>query len=107
MLGQQLTTDHGQLTTTMFYRLHTDGTRTEVALADAYAGPTRTACWLIGGGPSLVELPCQAIARSPVPKFAVNLAGTRLLRPTFWTSYDPSARFHRSIYLDASVTKFV
>jgi hypothetical protein len=38
---------------------------------------------------------------------AINLAGTRLLRPTFWTSYDPSARFHRSVYLDPSILKFV
>jgi hypothetical protein len=29
------------------------------------------------------------------------------VRPSFWTSYDPSARFHRSIYLDPGVIKFV
>ena len=91
----------------MFFRLHTDGTRTPAALEHVFAGPTRTACWIIGGGPSLAELPCAEIAQSPVPKFCVNLAGTGLLRPNFWTSYDPSARFHRSIYLDASVLKFV
>jgi hypothetical protein len=67
----------------------------------------RTACWIIGGGPSLADLPHEAVARSPVPKFAINLAGSGLLRPTFWTSYDPSSRFHRSVYLDASIMKFV
>ncbi len=91
----------------MFFRLHTDGTRTPAALEHVFSGPTRTACWIIGGGPSLTDLPCEAIARSPVAKFAVNLAGTGLIRPTMWTSYDPSARFHRSIYLDASILKFV
>jgi hypothetical protein len=91
----------------MFYRLHTDGTRTPVGLDSFYAGPMRTACWIIGGGPSLAELPCDAIARSPAPRLAINLAGSGLLRPTFWTSYDPSSRFHRSVYLDASIVKFV
>ncbi|HUG89915.1 MAG TPA: hypothetical protein VML55_03715, partial [Planctomycetaceae bacterium] len=43
----------------------------------------------------------------PAPKMAINLSGVRLLRPTFWTSYDPSCRFHRSIYLDAGIMKFV
>src|SRR5262245_6793510 len=91
----------------MFYRLHTDHTQTPAGLEDAFGGPAPSACWLIGGGPSLAALPCDAIARSPVPKMCLNLAGPRLLRPTFWTSYDPSFRFHRSIYLDAGVIKFV
>ena len=91
----------------MFYRLHTDGTRQHADLRGLFAGPTRTPCWLIGGGPSLSALPTDEIAASSAPKFAVNLAGHGLLRPDFWTSYDPTARFHRSIYLDPSVTKFV
>jgi hypothetical protein len=91
----------------LFYRLNTDGTRQDVDLRDMFAGPTRTACWIVGGGPSLAELPCAAIGRSPVAKLAINLGGTRLVRPNLWTSYDPSARFHRSVYLDASIWKFV
>lgn len=91
----------------VFHRLHPDGTSTPAPLHNAFAGPTPTACWLIGGGPSLASLPTDAIARSPLPKMSINLAGTRLLRPTFWTSYDPSARFHRSVYLDPSILKFV
>ncbi|MFG0333625.1 MAG: hypothetical protein ACF8TS_09715 [Maioricimonas sp. JB049] len=91
----------------MFFRLETDGTRQGVELEDLYSGPFRSACWIIGGGPSLQQLPVNAIDRSPVPRFGINLAGSSLLRPTFWTSYDPTARFHRSIYLDAGITKFV
>lgn len=91
----------------MFYRLTTDGRRIPADLVDAWAGPTPTPCWLVGGGPSLAALPTDAISGSPAPRFAVNLAGHGLLRPTFWTSYDPTARFHRSIYLDPSITKFV
>lgn len=91
----------------MFYRLHTDGTRQDVTLGNLFAGPTRTACWIIGGGPSLADLPCAEIARSPAAKLGMNLGGARLIRPTLWTSYDPSARFHRSVYLDASIWKFV
>ncbi len=91
----------------MFHRRFTDGTRLDVPLEDAFAGPFRTPCWIIGGGPSLTHLDCQVIQQSPAVKFAVNLAGTGLLRPNLWTSYDPSARFHRSTFLDASILKFV
>lgn len=91
----------------MFYRRSTDGTRQRVELEGVYAGGTATPCWIIGGGPSLCPAVRDEILRTPAARFAVNLAGTGLLRPTFWTSYDPTARFHRSIYLDASVTKFV
>ncbi len=91
----------------LFFRLTTDGTQTPAGLENAYAGPVPSACWLIGGGPSWRELPHAEIAASPIPKMAVNLSGARLLRPTFWTSYDPSARFHRSVYLDPGIVKFV
>ncbi len=91
----------------MFYRLFTDHSRQALPLENLYAGPQRTACWIIGGGPSLARLPISKIVASPIPKFAINLAGAGLLRPTFWTSYDPTARFQRSIYLDPSIQKFV
>jgi hypothetical protein len=91
----------------MFYRLITDGTEILMPLADAYSGPSRTGCWIIGGGPSLSSLPTERIAASPLPKFSINLAGHGLLRPTFWTAYDPTGRFQRSTYLDPSITKFV
>lgn len=90
-----------------FFRLNADASRGDVALENVFAGPRATACWLIGGGPSLDRLPVDEIAASPVPKMAVNLAGTRLLRPTFWTAYDPASRFLRSTFLDAGVMKFV
>jgi len=91
----------------MFWRRSTDGLREPVALENQFAGPVPTACWIIGGGPSLARLNLAALTASPAPKFAINLAGSGLLRPQFWTSYDPTCRFHRSIYLDPSVTKFV
>ena len=92
---------------TLFYRLTTDGRRIDVPLEETFAGASPSPCWLLGGGPSLAKLPVAEIAASPVPKLAINLAGTRLMRPTFWTSYDPSARFHRSIYLDPGIMKLV
>jgi hypothetical protein len=87
--------------------MHTDRTLTTVDLEDSAAGPFRTSCWLICGGPSLGDLPMVEIAQSPLPKMCVNLAGFGLLRPDYWTSYDPTNRFLRSIYLDASIVKFV
>ncbi|VAX36621.1 hypothetical protein MNBD_PLANCTO02-2050 [hydrothermal vent metagenome] len=91
----------------LFYCLETDKSRRDVALENQFAGPTPSACWLVGGGPSLATLPIEKIAASPIPKMTLNLAGSKLLRPTFWTSYDPTERFHKSIYLDPSVMKFV
>lgn len=91
----------------LFYRLATDKTRQPLPWEDQFGGTGKSACWLIGGGPSLHELPTDLIASSPVPKLATNLAGCGWLRPTFWTSYDPSVRFQTSIYLDPSVMKFV
>ena len=91
----------------MFYRLFPDGSRQSVPLHNQFAGPQTTSCWIIGGGPSLNALPWSQIERSPAPRFSINLSGASLLRPTFWTSYDPTHRFHRSIYLDPGILKFV
>ncbi len=91
----------------MFYRLQTDGTADPVEFQNFYSGPASMPCWIVGGGPSLQEEPITEIRNSPCSKFAVNLAGCHLLRPTFWTSYDPTVRFHRSVYLDSSIIKFV
>ncbi len=90
-----------------FYRMNTDQDRLPVQLEGLYAGPQASTCWLIGGGPSLATLDVAAIAASPAPKMAINLGGARLLRPNFWTAYDPTVRFHRSIYLDPGILKFV
>ncbi|WP_437225283.1 hypothetical protein SH661x_003997 [Planctomicrobium sp. SH661] len=91
----------------MFLRRATDGTRIPMPLENQFAGPTSTPCWIIGAGPSLNQLAADQIVNSPAPRFCINLAGSGLLRPHFWTSYDPTARFHRSIYLDPGVMKFV
>lgn len=91
----------------LFYRLTTDQQVLPTTWENACAGPQPSACWLIGSGPSLTALPCADISRSPIPKMAVNLAGVKLIRPNFWTAYDPSLRFHRSLYLDAGITKFL
>lgn len=90
-----------------FFRLTTDRQAMPASWDGACVGPRASMCWLIGGGPSLGQLPCGDIAQSPVPKLAMNLAGSRLIRPNFWTAYDPSIRFHRSVYLDAGIVKFL
>ncbi|WP_145362328.1 hypothetical protein [Stratiformator vulcanicus] len=90
-----------------FFRINLDRARTPVGLDDAFAGALPSACWLVCGGPSLTDLPIDEISRSAVPVMTVNLAGSGLLRPNFWTSYDPTCRFLKSIYLDAGITKFV
>lgn len=90
-----------------FYRINTDRTEKAYSLEGLYCGPEMSSCWLLGGGPSLGETDLELISRSPIPVMTINLAGVHLIRPQFWTSYDPSARFHRSIYLDPGVMKLV
>lgn len=91
----------------MFFRLSADGIRQPLDVANWFVGPHATSCWIVGGGPSLVRLPFERMTASLAPTFAINLAGSRLFRPDFWTAYDPSARFHRTTYLDSRVVKFV
>ncbi len=91
----------------LFFRLSSDRTRGPVSLENHYAGTQPAACWLIGGGPSFDARAAEIIAATPAPRMCLNLAGTGLVRPTFWTSYDPSARFLTSVYLDPSILKFV
>ena len=93
--------------TSTFYRLSTDHHRVDGNFDNAFGGTHASSCWVIGGGPSLAEAPIEALRESPLPKMCINLAGTYLVRPTFWTSYDATGKFHRSIYLDPSVMKFV
>ncbi len=91
----------------VFFRMGTDRERIPALLEGTFGGPLGSACWLVGGGPSLTSEVAEQIARSPIPRMAVNLAGTGLLRPAFWTAYDPTVRFLKSIYLDPGVMKFV
>lgn len=96
-----------------FYRLGTDGSRIDCdGLLGIAGGTDPTAAWLAGGGPSLAGAPLADIQNSPAPIMAVNFAGRGpdgappLLRPSLWTTWDPTPRFHRSIFLDPRITKF-
>ncbi|MCA9041592.1 MAG: hypothetical protein KDA65_14660 [Planctomycetaceae bacterium] len=91
----------------LFCRINTDRSETDVLLENMFAGGSPAACWLIGGGPSFDQSMADLISVTPAPRMCINLAGAGLIRPNFWTSYDPSMRFHKSIYLDPSVMKFV
>ena len=98
----------------LFYRCSTDRRVYDCSfLENSYAGMNASSVWLVGGGPSLLSAPVETIKDSPAPKFGVNLAGRGpdgeppLIRPDLWTCFDPTARFHRSIFLDASIQKFL
>ena len=92
---------------TTFVRITTDRREIPVELTGAFGSPVGASCWLLGSGPSLLGVDLGALQRLPVPRMCVNLAGTGLIRPHFWTAYDPSQRFSRSTYLDPGVMKFV
>ncbi|MEZ5947723.1 MAG: hypothetical protein R3C12_00485 [Planctomycetaceae bacterium] len=91
----------------IFSRMSTDRRIQEVALEDVFAASVGSACFVLGGGPALRELDFAELERTPVGRMSINLAGTGLVRPHFWTAYDPTQRFSRSTYLDPAVMKFV
>ena len=91
----------------MFFRIHTDGVRTPVDLRNHFAGPMASTCWIVGGGPSLEQAPCDRIQLSPVPRFSMNLCGFGRIRPDLWTAYDPTIRFHRTTFLNAAILKLL
>lgn len=98
----------------IFNRLGTDDSVIPCPhLEGSYSAAFPAPVFLIGGGPSLTSMPVDLINRTPAPKFCMNLAGSGkdghppLIRPNLWSSYDPSVRFHKSIYLDPSIQKFV
>lgn len=99
----------------LFFLATTDGTPTDATavLENSYAGVDPAACWLVGSGPSLLDSPVEHIAASPAVKIGINFSGrgpdgtTPRIIPDIWTSFDPTSRFHRSIFLDPRITKFL
>lgn len=102
----------------LFYRQTTDGKKTDctAALKDAYGGTSRTSAWIIGAGPSLHNLTPQqrqAINNSCAARFTMNYAGRGtdgqgwLIKPTHWTTFDPTPSFSSLIFHDPSIQKFL
>jgi hypothetical protein len=96
-----------------FYRHHTDGETEDMeCLRDSYAGIKPSAAWLIGAGPSLTGLPWEKINESTAPKMCVNFAGWgkdgqgMMIRPDFWTTFDPTSSFSRHVFLNPAIKKF-
>ncbi|WP_145266727.1 hypothetical protein [Calycomorphotria hydatis] len=90
-----------------FFRMNTDRQRMPMMLDGSVTSGFPSACWLVCGGPSLKVLLIDLITQSTAPVMSVNLAGHGLIRPNYWTAYDPTCRFLRSIYCDAGIMKFV
>ena len=99
----------------LFYRTLTDGSKLDStpAIKDSMLGASAI---LIGAGPSLHDLsPSEAyeLSNLPILKFAVNSGGMGrdgdgwLLKPTYWTTFDPTERFSSLVMRDPSITKFV
>jgi len=96
-----------------FYRASMDGTWESLEnLRGHYAGTYPSSAWVVGGGPSLADADIDLINASPAPKMCVNYGGRGadgeglLIRPDFWTTYDPTSRFSRHVFLNPSIKKF-
>lgn len=90
-----------------FFRMTADKQRHAAEIAGSYASAAGASCFVVGAGPSLAHVDVEALLGTPAPRFCINLAGTGLFRPHFWTAYDPTARFSRSTYLDPGVMKLL
>ncbi|MEN6507108.1 MAG: hypothetical protein ABFD92_21435 [Planctomycetaceae bacterium] len=79
----------------------------DAAIADLYKGAH---CFLLAGGPSVLDLDLAQLSRRGVLLFSGNHWLASLpqgIRPTFWTSTDPAEKFSDSIWRDPGVLKFV
>lgn len=76
-----------------------------VELENTYLGET---CFFIGGGPSLASIPLQVLKDRGFLSFAVNnVAAAMPIKPNFWACIDDTTCFHRLIWNDPSIMKFV
>ncbi len=91
----------------LFWRVGPDGREKPVDWEEACGSSSGSFCFVLGGGPELSQLDMGELERTPAARLSINLAGTGLIRPHFWTAYDPTARFSRSTYLDPGIVKFV
>lgn len=85
-------------------------------LLGSYSSVQRSACVILGSGPSAAEVNKEVLeewANGIVAPFGINWGGYLNTEkgyrpyPAIWTSYDPCSRFDTSVFLDPSVVKFI
>lgn len=98
----------------LFYRQSTDGKKIDAShLCNSYAGIEPTPVWILGSSDTLTQEETDFINESDIPVFGMNYSGRGKedgrwkIKPDFWTAFDNTPRFHKSIFLDPSIMKFV
>lgn len=99
----------------IFFRSNTDKVRTECPeLLNMYLGShAPPPVWIVGSGPSLNSESAKIIRSTNAPVMAMNFSGRGddgeppLITPDLWTAFDPSPRFHGSIFMNPLVKKFI
>lgn len=82
-------------------------------LINSYAGIEPTPVWILGSSDTLTQEEMDLINASDIPVFGMNYSGRGKdgegwkIKPDYWTCFDPTPRFHKSIFLDPSIMKFV
>ena len=64
-------------------------------------------CFFIGGGPSISRQNLEPLTKRGIATFAVNNAGAKLIKPTFWCCVDNPVSFHDVIWNDPTIIKFI
>lgn len=98
----------------LFYKYSTDGTKIDSdSLCASYGSIEPTPIWILGSSDTLTDEEYTLIKESDIPVFGVNYSGRGKdgegwkVKPNFWTAFDSSPRFHKSIFLDSTIMKFV
>lgn len=98
----------------LFHRCSTDGTRIDAShLINSYAGIEPSPVWILGSSDTLNQEEIDLINASDIPVFGMNYSGRGKedgrwkIKPDLWTAFDSTSRFHKSIFLDPSIMKFV
>lgn len=64
-------------------------------------------CFLVCGGPSVADMDLSLLQRRGVLVAAVNNVAAATVRPNLWFSYDSQHCFHRNIWRDPFIMKFL
>lgn len=64
-------------------------------------------CFFIGGGPSLLQQDLSFLSSRGIISMAVNNIAAKNVKPNLWCCGDIPKSFHRNIWRDGTITKFI
>lgn len=87
----------------MFYRFTPSGARISIDLDDLFFG---SSLFLLGGGPSLKDMPLELLKHPSIITLAMNNVPCVFNHPTMWVCADKPPCFSQHIYASPTIMKF-